>query len=171
MNRRKMVIAEVNVVIVVLTVAFVASGSLAANTPLYTVRMEQASSKMNFLPTERSNFVYTTEEGCNLNCNAVGCCNGAKLLGTDYTCYLTIPCVTCNGGTCSYTCPYTCGNTCDDPTCPDTCPYTCDDYTCNEPTCVGDTCEDPTCGTCVPGGPTCVYNTCTPTRCARCPPH
>lgn len=164
MDRRKMVIAEVSVVSVVLAVAFIASGSLAAHTPLYTVRMEQASSKMNFLPTERSNFVYTTEEGCNLDFNAVGCCNSAKLLDTVDTCCLTTPCVTCNGDTCSVTCPATCPNTC-----PNTC-YTCP-YTCNQPTCVGDTCEDPTCGTCVPGGPTCVYNTCTPTKCARCPPH
>lgn len=137
---KKMLLAVTGGVVVLLAVTAVAASSLAANTPLYTVRMEQASSKMNFLPTEKNGFIYTAEKGSNLDCKAEGY-SGAEPLGncTDYdtTCHVTCP-VSCYGtcGTCQG--QWTCENTSCQPTCPggtcsltcvETCPRTCD-YTC-----------------------------------------
>ncbi len=148
------------------------------STPLYTFRMEQASSKMNFLSTPASAFMYTTEKGYTLNSSAAGCCN--VLLDTGvWTCYYS----TCGGETCILTCPVSCHGTCNDPTCPDTCnptcnvptcPNTCGDthqYTCStcEETCEHTcplTCDDPTClETC--SGFTC-YETCPETCSPTC---
>jgi hypothetical protein len=123
-------------------------------TPLYTVRMEQASSKMSFLPTEIHGFTYTAEKGLTLNRDSFQYCS------------LVVPCAPTDGGggetcypqcdtsqptcnTCAETCPNTCFATCPD-TCWNTCPLTCDDlkciitciYTCL--TCYS-TCEGPTC--------------------------
>ncbi|KYK37620.1 MAG: hypothetical protein AYK19_00010 [Theionarchaea archaeon DG-70-1] len=105
-------------------------GTEMTDTPLYTVRMEQASSEMNFLSTEMNNFTYTTGNGYTLNYDVSGgCCNGGKLLGT------------CSNTQCGPSCWNTCaGFTCSgEPTCSDTCPkwntchITCSGYTCVEP--------------------------------------
>ena len=51
---------------VVLCAAAVSALPSLSSTPLYTFRMEQVSSEMSFLPTERNNFTYTTEKGYNM---------------------------------------------------------------------------------------------------------
>lgn len=141
-----------------LCIATSITGSMWTSSPLYKLRMEQASNKMNFLPKSMNEFTYTTESGCNVN-YCVGGCNVNPLeeltvqdtcpnTCDDYTCIETCPdtCLnTCSGDTCeqtcSDTCPLTCGNTCQD-TCPNTCSgNTCDgSYTCKS------TCE--TCDPC-----------------------
>ena len=131
MNRKqKVLVAVVSGVCISLVVSTVIASSLAAHAPLYTVRMEQASSKMNFLPTQVNTFTYVAENGYTLNYDIAGCegIRGEPTTGR-----------TCEGTCYDPTCPLTCWSTCDDPTCgdtcPDTCPLTC--YTC-EKTC--DTC-------------------------------
>lgn len=143
-----------------------ASASALPSTPLYTLRMERASSKMNFLPTAVNEFNYTTESGYTLGFNISGG-GGSALRGTDATCFPT--CSTCPY-TCDETCPATCPNTCPNTcpaTCPDTCPDTCD-YTCPD-----------TCVTCPPctNIQTCRYtcletcpNTCDTCASPPCPP-
>jgi hypothetical protein len=127
--------------------ALVTASSLAAGSPLYIFRMEQASNQKNFFPGHVAGFTYSTEKGCTMNMGGVTCC-GVSLLGfkterdtecTD-TCFSTCP-ITCE--TCPSTCDYTCSYTCDDPTCPSTCSETCGntcEYTCDDPTCPS-TCE------------------------------
>lgn len=159
MDRKKVSLAVLSIAIGSLAVAYVAASSQILNTPLYTFRMEQQSSEMNFLPTEMNTFTYTAERGCNLTYGVVGWC-GVNPLSTS-------PASTCNPScfdtcedTCEWTCFDTCGrtcpSTCDDPTCVlftcgithwETCPSTCDD-----PTCVF-TCESThweTCNPCLP---------------------
>ena len=152
--------------------AVAASPKRGVNAPLYTFRMEQASSNMNFLPTAVNAFEYTTEKGYVLDCDTGGCCtNGGVVYDTgcytcpddtcehcptyfpaqtcDYTCPETCP-VTCHETcpvTCEHTCPYTCKLTC-----ADTCPYTCES-TCPE-TCLV------TCATCNPTCTDTCYKTC-----------
>lgn len=132
-----------------LAAALVTASTQTANTPLYTIRMEQASSKMNFLPAAVNEFTYDTESGYNLVYGALGCRVDPVAL-TEIPCYLTdvtcvktacLSCSTC-GSTCGYTCGCTCGFTCD--TCVATCGNTCNP-TCNAITC--DSCID-TCITC-----------------------
>jgi hypothetical protein len=161
MNRKWILVAMASLGIALLAVAAVTASSQMVNTPLFAVRMEQASSKMNFLPTIVNGFAYTTEKGYTLSHDVPGrFCGDAGLLGTDYS-------------TCPETCPETCVETCH--TCVPTCPYTC------VPTCPVScygtcyiTCG--TCGTCQ-GYYTCDYtcwlscegntcNTCDP----KCPP-
>jgi hypothetical protein len=155
--------------LVLVAVACVTASSLAAHTPLYTVRMEQVSSEMHFLPTVMNAFTYTAESGYTLGFNVSGG-GGAVVRGTDATCHpscSTCP-ITCEQ-TCPNTCIPTCPYTCDDPTCPYTCPQTCDDptcpYTCEGPTCSGPTCYVSCGGTCdytCEGYHTCEYHTCEP---------
>ena len=110
--------------------------------------MEQASSKMNFLPTSVNNFFYTTEQGHTVNCSMAGCCGRSQLRMTSpYDMY----CETCGPGTCDSTCD-TCESTCES-TCYSRCPSTCQE-TC--PSTRGYTCPV-TCSTCNP--PTC-HDTC-----------
>lgn len=90
------------------------------HTPLYTVRMEQVSSDMHFLPTEMNDFTYTAENGNNLNYDVSAYCD-ATLLGIDVH-------TLCGYDTCLgyYTCPFTCGMTCSGtckPTACAPCPY------------------------------------------------
>lgn len=158
MKRKQIYLVVVSAAIVSLVVACVSASSLP-NTPLYTLRMEQTSSKMNFLPTAMNEFTYTAEAGYTLGCDVSGG-RGAILRGTDATCHPT--CSTCPL-TCDETCPDTCENTCpytcDDPTCPDTCPVTCSTcQTCPYTVC---TCYGSCYGSCVP--------TCKLT-CASCDP-
>lgn len=87
------------------------------NTPLYTLRMEQASSEMNFLPTTVTTFTYFAEEEYTVEHSALGWCNGANPLSTlEWTCIDS----TC-GNTCN-TC-YSCWPTCEPSK--RTCPWTC----------------------------------------------
>lgn len=58
-----MVIAVISVAIASLVITYVAASTGTSYTPLYTFRMEQASSKMNFLPTEVNEFIYGAEKG------------------------------------------------------------------------------------------------------------
>lgn len=136
----------------VLAATVVTAGSQTTSTPLYTLRMEQASSRMNFLPTTVNEFTYTTESGVILgtvkDCGEEPLVTGEPLCQiTEETCRKTY-CYTCNtcSSTCAYTCGYTCGCSCGF-TC-DTCVATCG-TTCN-PTCDAITCDScaQTCITC-----------------------
>ena len=118
---RKILFVIVGIAVASVTVAAVTARSLTYNTPLYTVRMEQASSGMNFLPTEMNDFTFTAEIGYNLNyvpeyCGAESPHVYAKTYGGGDTCwgYYTCP------FTCKYniTCYYTCRPTACAP-----CPY------------------------------------------------
>lgn len=168
MDRKKMVIAVISASLALLAAACVTASSQTKNTPLYTVRMEQASSKMNYLPTVMNSFTYTAEKGYELDYDVLGCCD-AKLFDVPTA-------STCEGGTCGEeTCLYTCWETCS--TCYGTCPVTCPN-TC-ENTCEGLTCE----GTCYPDTcpwtewidcvntqvfPTCYWYTCWYSTCDGC---
>ena len=55
-----------------LAVTCVTASTSLCNTPLYTFRIEQASSKMNFLPTAMNEFTSTTEKGYNLTYDTFG---------------------------------------------------------------------------------------------------
>jgi hypothetical protein len=146
MDRRKLLLVAVIMVTASLAITCVTAHSLTANTPLYILRMEQASSKMNFLPTAVNGFIYTAEKGYEVTYDTRGncCINGygdnANPLATDgVSCVETMcdPCDTYNGEyTCQYTCPDTCNPTCTGSTCPYTCHQTCPD-TCpgSGPTC------------------------------------
>lgn len=151
-RNQKMAIAIGSVVLALFAVTAVTAHSLTS-TPLYTFRMEQASNKMNFLPTAVNHFTYTTEKGCSLNYNGLAFCGVNPL--EEPTAPATCP-YTCDDLTCEQTCPNTCWNTCDGPTCQSTCPNTCDlscqatcPWTCRSTctstcwnTCKGDTCWD-----------------------------
>ncbi|MGC1123180.1 MAG: hypothetical protein WBA22_19015 [Candidatus Methanofastidiosia archaeon] len=196
MEKKKMSIAAMGIVVALVaamsaTVSPLMSATvspLMSDTPLFTLRMEQASSKMSFLPTAVNDFTYNTENGYTLNSCATGYCGGAVLRGTDATCFHTCmgeTCETCYStcpDTCWSTCPNTCPNTCS-ATCPNTCfstcPITCDDATCPQTcnTCSGQTCEGGSTCDQTSCGPTCINTcgvtcrfTCEDTACDPCPP-
>jgi hypothetical protein len=106
---------KLHLVLIGAAVVFLAMACVSArtspSTPLYTMRMEQASSEMNFLPTAVESYNYTAESGYSLNCTVTEYRGGATPLGTEFT---------CGGDTCQPTCLPTCR-----PTCWDTCPKTC----------------------------------------------
>jgi hypothetical protein len=140
--------AAILVTSAVVTVAAVTCES--STTPLYTFRMEQASNKMNFLPTPVNTITYSAMGGSILNYAGSGCCTAAPL-GTAETCEgcstIEITCYMCPDtwwSTCGDTCPNTCWNTCTY-TCWSTCPSTC-----------GSTCPNTCYNTC----PNTCYNTC-----------
>lgn len=151
MNGKRKMLATVVSVCAVLVVSTVIASSHVSSTPLYTVRMEQASSKMNFLPTAVNEFTYTAENGSTLNYEVPGSGGEPLEVTVGKTCEGT-----CVEPTCPHTCPHTCaGNPTCSNTCPDTCGATCDtcDSTCDtcDSTCIGNTCEDTcpfTCSTC-----------------------
>ena len=149
-----------------------ATANALPNTPLYTYRMEQVSSEMGFLPTEKNDFCYTAENGYTVtylwewyaavsHITTSQPCELCRKLKTDWirTCPKT--CETCPGDirckktswdTCAATCPITCVATClGKPTCfYYTCEKTCPDnrtcqHTCPE-TCIytlcWERCED-----------------------------
>lgn len=140
MDRKRMSLVLVSAAVVVVAVTAVTASPEVSDTPLYTYRMEQASSKMRFSPVTSPQFTYSAESGYALDYKITACC-GVQLLDVK-----TIS--TCVGETCE-TCWSTCVNTCEN-----TCVYTC--YTCVN-TC-GLTCVS-TCSTCVS---TC-WNTCVST--------
>ena len=57
-----MVIAALSMALVFCAITAVAAKPSAPDTPLYTFRMEEASSEMNFFPKQKSNFTYTAEK-------------------------------------------------------------------------------------------------------------
>lgn len=137
MDRKKVLIVVASIV-ASLAITTVTARSLTWNTPLYTLRMEQQSNKMNFLPTEMNEFVYSAEHGYNLTYEVLEYCSAEPLVETVGTCSSTCPYVSCAVGTCS-----TCGgNTCDDTSCQPSCWYTCWE-TCDDWTCNPDTCKNP----------------------------
>jgi len=111
--KRKHFLAAVSVALV-LAATVVTAGSQATTTPLYTIRMEQASSTMHFLPTPVTDFTYTTENTCTLHYAVVIEGTLQDVIDTNST---------CSGWTCFSTCFNTCPYTCH--TCPNTCQYTC----------------------------------------------
>ena len=152
MKKQNMAFAVVS--IAVLCAVTAVNANRICGTPLYTARMEQVSSKMNFLPTTVNDLVYTAKEGCTV------------MYGTGYGAAFKVPAGTCYN-TCGDTCPATC-ETCYD-TCGKTCPATCETCwdTCPVTGCTpcGDTlpetCPD-TCETCYNTcGNTCAVTSCT----------
>ena len=124
---KKMSIAAICVGAFLSVLLFVTASSLTAHTPLFTVRMEQASSDMHFLPTSVESFSYSAENGYSLDYIAdAGVCAAplAYTWDTDPTCWAT-----CAGqhNTCSSTCVSTCSSTCVNTccTCVSTCSSTC----------------------------------------------
>lgn len=144
MDRKMMSLAVISAA-ALLAVTCVTASSWTLNTPLYAMRMEQASSKMNFLPTKVNTFSYTTEKGSTLNYGAAGYCDNEQSLASGDPCIsIELSCI----ATYCETCPQTqCGSTCS--TCEFTCPYgTHCPHTCHD-TCVKtcSTCPN-TCETC-----------------------
>lgn len=160
MDRKKMVTAVVTASVVSLAVAYVAASPWALDTPLYTYRMEQISSKMSFLPTEMNSFIYMTEKGCDLNYDSSGCCGAQPFEVTEG--------ITCEGTCVEPTCPRTCRYTCDDPTCQNTCPNTCGS-TCDTCYQTCDTCEQ-TCAGWITCGVTCEFTCISCVTCLTCGP-
>ena len=150
MNKKRICGAAICAAVIACVTLVCAAGSLLADTPLYTVRMEQVSSQMHFLPTAVHEIIYTADNGCTVNCT-VSCCDSAEPLDIR-TGFPT--CSTCD--TCANTCPETCeGNTCDHTSCQETCESTCSGWTCDPTGCQNtcytcektcwDTCDGETC--------------------------
>lgn len=78
-KKKRLSVAAISTGVVVSVVLFATAGSLLADTPLYISRMEQANSKMNFLPTSVKNFFYTTEQGHAVNCSVGGYCGRSQM--------------------------------------------------------------------------------------------
>lgn len=165
---QKMILAVIGVALASCAVTFVTASSQTSS-PLYTIRMEQVSSGMHFLPTEKNEFTYTTQKGYTLHHDVKYCTEPQTV---DETCQTTCEtchhtCETCVEDTCPLTCDtctHNCDPTCTGPTCPYTCEPTCQMATCetcDQPTCLATcplTCYDPTCpDTCEP---TCQEDTC-----------
>ena len=123
MDRKQIYLVVTSVVVV--SLAACVSANFSISSPLYTVRMEEASSKMNFLPHGVTSFTYAAEEGYMITCNAGVYCHVLHITSTsEPTCILP---------TCDFTCQYTCAQTsCQTTcyTCLETCPRTC--QTCTE---------------------------------------
>jgi len=137
----KIVFTAVSGALAILAVAAVTAHPFTPHTPLYTMRMEQVSSEMNFLPTEVNNFTYAAEKGHEFNYEALGVCCGVLNEPTIPlgTCCYQLTCrtceETCEGETCQASCWSTCNTcepTCEEPTCLITCEHTCP-YTCEKP--------------------------------------
>lgn len=134
MNKQKKVFAVVSIAVALCAITAVIASPKISGTPLYTFRMEQVSSRMNFLPTVVNDIIYTAENGYILNYDVSG------RYDVDFSKAVV-------AGTCSPTCPDTCPNTCGTChlTCPDTCLALSNCLPCEES--YGGTCSF-TCGTC-----------------------
>jgi hypothetical protein len=64
-GKQRMTFVVMSVIFAALAVTVTASA--LPSTPLYTYRMEQASNKMHFLPTEMNGFTYIAEKGYTLD--------------------------------------------------------------------------------------------------------
>jgi hypothetical protein len=143
MNRnQKIPMAVIGVVVTTFAISAVTASPGTLNTPLYTFRMEEASSEMNFLPKEQSPLVYTTGEGYHLNTSAPKYCDNMEALPmTYYQCWHTF------GNECWYTFDdgcwetfrgwrvYTLGDECMDKFCAITIGNTCDFFKTERHTC------------------------------------
>lgn len=136
MDSKQKTLVAASVVCALCAAACVTARLQTSNTPLYTYRMEQVSSKMHFLPTERTTFTYTAETGLTVPYAVSGYYGGTPLNSQWNTCAptcLTVcpetcdtcdTCVTFQGIVTCASCKPTCASTCD--TCPWTCEETCD---------------------------------------------
>lgn len=109
---RKMLAFIAGIALVSFAIAGVCASSWAYKTPLYTMRMEQVSNDMHFLPPEMNDFTYTAENGYNLNYD-VSAFSATTTSSVNFQTFDGSN--TCNGSsTCaySYTCPFTCNITC-----------------------------------------------------------
>jgi hypothetical protein len=66
-KKQKGSIAMISMVVAFLAMTCITASSGTSNTPLYTFRMEQASSGMSFLSTTVNEFSYNTRDGYTLN--------------------------------------------------------------------------------------------------------
>jgi hypothetical protein len=66
-GKQKTSIVVASIIVVSLAATCVTASSQTSNTPLYTFRMEEVSSEMNFLSTEVSEITYNTQNGYTLN--------------------------------------------------------------------------------------------------------
>ena len=108
----KKVLAVTCIVAVSLAASATAYSPYQSDTPLYTVRMEQACSRMHFLPAAVNEITYTTTKGYTLDYHIPemeGNDTDAHPIHWDsygfsicHTCWLSC------GGSCGYTCGYTC---------------------------------------------------------------
>lgn len=133
--KRKMLIAVMSIATVSCAAAFAAASPRSVTTPLYTARMEQASSEMRFLPTTMNTFTYITREGYTLDHEASGDWYSGYhwFLASEISCPTVVTCESCiicptdincptEGSTCE---PTECFmNTCLDTQCDRTC-YAC----------------------------------------------
>lgn len=127
---KKVLTAAIGITVLLLAVSVTASS--LTSTPLYTIRMEQQSSKMNFLPTTVTGFTYAAAQGYTVTYEYTGYLHELDDIPTTPICTGSQP--TC-WKTCLNTCQDTCNtcSTCLVETCPDTCPFTCSGSTCNPP--------------------------------------
>jgi hypothetical protein len=116
-----MPVPVIGIVLVCFIASFVTAFEGIPNSPLYAVRMEQASSKMHFMPRESYDYTYVAEQGYEMPYDVVYSGSAIPLstaLDTDCD-------NTCGDGctveTCPATCLPTCPNTCMPPTCPTEC--------------------------------------------------
>lgn len=137
MERKKLMVVAL-IAATALIIATTVSASSFTGSPLFSLRMEQQSSKMNFLPAEIKGFTYAAESKSCLTLDMSLCCNAVPL-GPEPTseqnpCEWTVQ--TCPL-TCLNTCPQTCQTcyTCLVETCPNTCSFTCGGSTCGDPPC------------------------------------
>ena len=140
----KRIYLSVIISITVLAVSTLVAGT-SSTTPLYTVRYQQASSSLNFLPTAVTGFTYTTQKGYTLQYDCLGHYGTLLDVTTGKTCEGTCQGQqTCQGYT---TCDLTCWGTCPN-TCGSTCPLTCS--TCEQTCFTCDTCYVSCLGECQP---------------------
>ncbi len=66
MKRKQGSLIVVGGALILLTATSLTGSLLLPSSPLYAVRMDQASSKMDFLPTEQNTFTYVAEDGYSL---------------------------------------------------------------------------------------------------------
>jgi hypothetical protein len=78
MERKKLMVVAL-VAATALIIATTVSASSFAGSPLFSLRMEQQSSKMNFLPTEIKGFTYAAESKSCLTLDMSLCCNAVPL--------------------------------------------------------------------------------------------
>lgn len=131
----KKMVAILCIVGVFLAASVTATQRYQSDTPLYIARMEQASSKMHFLPAAVNEITYTTTKGYTLDYDIPemkGNDTDAHPIHWDDTWYTCDSCWlscfrSCSKWTCdscNVTCVDTFQSTCS-PTCPDTCLHSC----------------------------------------------
>ena len=111
----KKMVAILCIVGVFLAASVTATQRYQSDTPLYIARMEQASSKMHFLPAAVNEITYTTTKGYTLDYDIPemkGNDTEAHPIHWDSNCWSCSTCWLSCGGSCGgHTC-YTCLNSC-----------------------------------------------------------